>query len=66
MFPHSSEDLYFPFPGEFNNTCYNCFRDLIVNQHNTYLTKHDGLRPKKWDSPHCAITKTILEPYEDN
>ena len=40
-------------------------RDLVVGHHSAYLSKHDGKRPKKWDSLHCAITESDLEPYRD-
>lgn len=30
-------------------------RDLLVKHHKTYLAKHGGIRPKRWDSLHCAI-----------
>ena len=40
-------------------------RDLLVDQYTTYLAKHDCTRPKRWDSLHCAITESNLEPYRD-
>lgn len=42
-----------------------CFRDLLVEHHKDYLEKHDGVRPKKWESLHCAIAETALRPYQD-
>ena len=39
--------------------------DLLVGHHEAYLTKHNGTRPKKWDSLHCAIAESDLEPYRD-
>lgn len=44
---------------------WDCFRDLLVSHHKKYLAKHDGIRPKKWDSLHCAITEDVLSPYRD-
>jgi len=41
------------------------FRDMLVALHEAYLAKHNGTRPKKWDSLHCAISETDLEPYRD-
>ena len=40
-------------------------RDLLVDHHRTFLARHDGTRPKKWDSLHCAIAETALRPYQD-
>lgn len=44
---------------------WNSLRDILVTHHEAYLTKHDGSRPKKWDSLHCAILESALEPYRD-
>ncbi len=41
-------------------------RDILVGLHETYLAKHDGVRPKKWDSLHCAIAESDLKPYRDS
>jgi hypothetical protein len=38
-------------------------RDILVGLHKAYLAKHNGTRPKKWDSLHCAIAESDLEPY---
>lgn len=40
-------------------------RDLLVAHHKTFLAKHGGRRPKKWDSLHCAIDEKTLHPYKD-
>jgi hypothetical protein len=40
-------------------------RDLLVEHHKAFLARHDGIRPKKWDSLHCAITERILSPYQE-
>lgn len=40
-------------------------RDLLVGHHKTHLARHGGVRPKKWDSLHCAIAESDLEPYRD-
>ncbi len=39
--------------------------DLIVEGHKAYLAKHGGIRPKKWDSLHNAISEETLRPYKD-
>ena len=41
------------------------FRDIIVGRHREYLAKHDGVRPKRWDSLHVAISADDLVPYAD-
>jgi hypothetical protein len=40
-------------------------RDLLIEHHRRYLSKHDGIRPKKWDSLHCAIDEYALMPFRD-
>lgn len=38
---------------------------ILIDHHKEFLAKHDGIRPKKWDSLHSAITETALVPYQD-
>lgn len=40
-------------------------RDLLVDHHKAFLARHDGIRPKKWDSLHCAIEEKALHPFQD-
>ncbi len=40
-------------------------RNLLIKHHKTYLEKHDGVRPKRWDSMHSAISEAPLRPYRD-
>jgi RecB family endonuclease NucS len=40
-------------------------RDLLVQRHRAYLIKHNGTRPKQWQSLHCAIPEEPLRPYQD-
>lgn len=40
-------------------------RDLIVKGHKAFLAKHNGQRPQKWNSLHCAIYQEDLRPYKD-
>lgn len=40
-------------------------RDLVVGHHRGYLNKHEGIRPKKFDSFHTAITELQLAPFKD-
>lgn len=39
--------------------------DLFVAHHKTFLSLHDGIRPKRWDSLHCAVTEAELAPHRD-
>jgi hypothetical protein len=38
-------------------------QNLLVNHHKAFLAKHNGIRPKKWDSLHCAIDEKMLIHY---
>lgn len=38
-------------------------RDLLIKHHNAYLHKHNGVRPKRWNSLHAAISEKALDPY---
>ena len=40
-------------------------RDLLIQHHKTYLQAHDGLRPRRWDSLHAALSEDDLHPYQD-
>jgi len=40
-------------------------RDLVKTSHASYLAKHKGVRPKKWDSRHGAIVEKQLARYKD-
>ncbi len=40
-------------------------RDLLIKHHKAFLHKHDGVRPKRWDSLHAAISEKILDPYRN-
>lgn len=40
-------------------------RDLLVAHHEAFLARHNGTRPKKWDSLHSVIIESALEPYRD-
>jgi hypothetical protein len=42
------------------------FQSLLLKSHNEYLAKHNGIRPKKWNSLHAAIKEELLKPYKDN
>jgi Holliday junction resolvase-like predicted endonuclease len=42
-----------------------CFRDLLIGHHKAFLARNDGIRPKRWDSLHCAISEQRLSPYQD-
>ena len=38
-------------------------RDVLVRGHEAFLARHDGIRPKRWDSMHSAIAEKALEPF---
>ena len=40
-------------------------RDLLMKAHMAYLGKHDGVRPKQWESMHSAIVEKSVLPYRD-
>ena len=40
-------------------------RDLVVTDHKAFLRRHDGVRPQRWDSLHCAISEKALLRYRD-
>ena len=42
------------------------WRDLLLRAHKAYLNKHDGIRPVRWDSLHCALREKTLSRYRDN
>lgn len=40
-------------------------RDLLIRGHETFLGRHDGVRPQRWDSLHSAIMEKVLHRYQD-
>lgn len=40
-------------------------QELLIDAHRAYLAKHDGIRPRKHDSFHCAINEKHLAPFKD-
>jgi hypothetical protein len=40
-------------------------QELLITMHRKYLEKHNGVRPKKYDSFHAAINEKELAPYKD-
>lgn len=41
-------------------------QNILVREHKAYLAKHNGRRPKRWDSLHSAILEKHLKLYKDN
>lgn len=41
------------------------FRHIAIAHHKAFLSLHDGIRPKRWDSLHCAVTEPELAPHRD-
>ena len=39
--------------------------DLMSQHHSVYLSKHDGVRPKRWDSLHISISVKEISHLED-
>jgi hypothetical protein len=39
---------------------------VVIKHHRAFLEKHDGIRPKKFDSFHCAIDEHALEKFRGN
>jgi hypothetical protein len=40
-------------------------QELLITMHRKYLDKHNGVRPKKYDSFHAAISENVLTPFKD-
>ena len=40
-------------------------RNLSIVKHKEYLQKHNGIRPRRWDSLHAAISDKDLSSYLD-
>jgi len=40
-------------------------QELLIGNHRQALEKHGGVRPKKFDSFHCAIGEQQLTPFKD-
>lgn len=40
-------------------------QEVLIKHHRNYLEKHSGVRPKKFDSFHCAIGQEELAPFEN-
>jgi len=38
---------------------------LLKKRHVAYLERQGGIRPKRWDSLHSAISEKTLQPYKD-
>ncbi len=39
--------------------------DVLSQHHSNYLAKHKGVRPKRWDSLHAAISVKHISHFED-
>jgi hypothetical protein len=44
---------------------WNSLRNVIVSDYKAYLKKHNGKRPKTWNSLHCAISIREIVKYEN-
>ena len=41
-------------------------QDIIIANYTHWLDTHGGVRPRRFDSKHCAVTKSELRPYINN
>ena len=41
-------------------------QEILIKNHARHLDSHEGVRPKKHDSLHCALYQSDLEDYKDN
>ena len=41
------------------------FCDVLSQHHSEFLAKHNGVRPKRWDSLHTAISVKDISHFED-
>ena len=41
-------------------------QDLVLQEHSSFLKKHDGVRPKKPSSFDCSVNLQNLKEYEKN
>ena len=39
--------------------------EIISKNHSEYLEKHNGVRPKRWDSLHIAISEKHISQFEN-
>lgn len=39
--------------------------EIISKNHSEYLAKHNGVRPKRWDSLHTAISEEHISQFEN-
>jgi len=41
-------------------------QDILIANHRRWLDSHSGVRPRKFDSMHCAIVQSDLRDYQNN
>jgi hypothetical protein len=41
-------------------------QEILIANHTRWLDSHGGVRPRKYDSMHCAIIQSDLRDYKDN
>lgn len=41
-------------------------QDILIKNYTQWLEKHGGVRPRKYDSTHCVITRSDLLDHKDN
>ena len=41
-------------------------KSIIDHNYRSFLSKHNGIRPRNYETTHCAVTDANLVPYKDN
>jgi hypothetical protein len=41
-------------------------QEIVIANYTRWLDSHGGVRPRKFDSLHCSIIQSDLQPYKDN
>jgi len=44
---------------------WNKLQDILIQNHQDYLNKHDGERPRSKESMHCGLLSNDIEEYEN-
>jgi hypothetical protein len=57
--------IHTPVDDEYYILPWRTLRNLIVKGHMAYLERHGGMRARKWDSFHSAISEQTLRPYRN-
>ena len=50
---------------EFFVVSWRALRDILIRDYKANLKRHNGVRPKNWETTHTAISRKALAPYKD-